>query len=226
VIDLFRYPSLRWLTIFLIIVQVAISFIFFAPNLMLNDFQLNIFINGAVLGTSYVLSEIFCYAVVKNFKRKNLAILSMATILVCSIALIFVYRPKTDGEVLPLSGNIGILAALFIITFCVSAEFTYFYIYVSELYPIQIRIIGISLINFTGAIAIALSQQIITSCLTSGFNVMIVFALFAIASVIASLFLPETLDNPAGELIYELSEKAKAAPTGKPLKDASVEQLG
>lgn len=88
---------------------------------MLNDFQLDILINGAVLGVSYVLSEVFCYFVVKNLKRKSLAVVSMAIILVCSLVLIFFYRPKTDGTNLPLSGNIGILAALFIITFCVSA---------------------------------------------------------------------------------------------------------
>lgn len=113
------------------IVQISISFIFFSPTLMLNDFQLNIFINGLVLGVSYVVSEVFCYLVVKNCKRKTFAIGMMVVILVCSIVLIFVYKPKADGEVASLSGNIGILAAMFIITFCVSAEYTYFYVYLT-----------------------------------------------------------------------------------------------
>jgi hypothetical protein len=143
------------------IVQVSISFIFFSPNLMLNDFQLNIFINGLVLGVSYVISEVFCYLVVKNCKRK-------------------------------------ILAILFIITFCVSAEYTYFYVYLTELYPTQVRVIGLSLVTFSGAITLAVSQYIIDSCLSSGFNVMIVFSLFALVSLVASFFLPETLENPAG----------------------------
>lgn len=72
----------------------------------------------------------------------------------------------------------------------------------TELYPTQVRVIGISLITFAGAITLAVSQYIIDSCLRSGFNVMIVFSLFALASVIASFFLPETLHNPAGEMIY------------------------
>jgi len=160
---------------------------------MLNDFQIDIFINGVVLGVSYVVSEFFCYFVVKNVKRRNFAIISMAIILVCSFVLIFIYRPKTDGSTIPLSGNIGILAAMFVITFCISAEFTYFYIYMTELYPTQVRVIGISLITFTGAIALAVSQYIIDSCINTGFNVMIVFTLFAVASIIASFFLPETI---------------------------------
>ena len=180
------------------IVQVSISFIFFSPNLMLNDFQLNIFINGLVLGVSYVISEVFCYLVVKNCKRKTLAVGSMAVILACSIVLVFVYKPKAEREVASVTGNIGILAILFIITFCVSAEYTYFYVYLTELYPTQVRVIGLSLVTFSGAITLAVSQYIIDSCLSSGFNVMIVFSLFALVSSVASFFLPETLENPAG----------------------------
>jgi len=98
---------------------------------MLNDFQIDIFINGVVLGVSYVVAEIFCYFVIKNVKRRSLVAILMAIILICSFVLIFVYRPKNQGSTIALSGNIGILVAFFIITFCISAEYTFFYIYMT-----------------------------------------------------------------------------------------------
>ena len=63
------------------------------------------------------------------------------------------------------------------------------YVYLTELYPTQVRVIGLSLIIVSGAISLAVSQYIIDSCLSSGFNVMIVFSMFALVSLAASFFL-------------------------------------
>lgn len=52
---------------------------------------------------------------------------------------------------------------------------------------------------------------------------MIVFSMFALVSLVASCFLPETLDNPAGELIYELSEQVKGGGNAGP--DVTVMNL-
>lgn len=70
--------------------------------------------------------------------------------------------------------------------------FYYYLFYFYELYPSQIRVLGISLIILTSGITLAVTQLIIDKSIQSGFSVMIVFCIFAAASIVASLFLPET----------------------------------
>jgi hypothetical protein len=96
-IDMFRYPSVRWLTLMLTVVQLSINFLYYAPAMMLADFDFNIFINGAVLGAANISGRIFASLVIKKIKRKTMGILSFSTILVFSIILIFLWRPN-DGE--------------------------------------------------------------------------------------------------------------------------------
>ena len=52
ILDLFRYKSLRMMTIMLIVVQCTTIFAFYAPALMLDQFNLSLYINGLVVGVS------------------------------------------------------------------------------------------------------------------------------------------------------------------------------
>ncbi len=192
-LDIFRYPSLRWMTVGLILVQISISFLYFAPNLMLDQFQLSIFIYGVAYGLASLVATVIMYFAINKFLRKAVAVVAFAVTLLCSFILIFVYRPKADGETLTLSSNIGILVAIFAITFSITAEWTFFFVYVTELYPTQVRVIGTSLISLFSAITLSVASFIINGAINSGFSVMIVFSIFAVVSLVVSFFLPETL---------------------------------
>lgn len=85
------------MTVALILVQISIAFLYFAPNLMLNEFQLSIFIYGVVYGFATVLSTALMYCVINKFPRKSVAVVTFSVTLICSIVLIFVYHPKTEG---------------------------------------------------------------------------------------------------------------------------------
>ena len=49
IIDLFRYKSLRWLTVMVIFVDIFFFFQYITPTLMLNQFKFSIFLNGTVI---------------------------------------------------------------------------------------------------------------------------------------------------------------------------------
>jgi len=80
----------------LIIVQCTINFLFYAPDLMLNEFELNIFVNGLVFGIATIIAEPISYCIIMITKRKNLAIVCFITAFVCSFTLIFLWDQSSN----------------------------------------------------------------------------------------------------------------------------------
>jgi hypothetical protein len=76
----------------LTVVQLSINFLYYAPAMMLDDFDFNIFINGIVLGAANLAGRIFASLLIKRIKRKTMGLLSFATILVFSFILLFLWR--------------------------------------------------------------------------------------------------------------------------------------
>lgn len=69
-------------------------------------------------------------------------------------------------------------------------EYIIFEVYLLELYPTQVRLIGGSFVTFFSGITISFSDFIIDGCERAGFSVMIIFTIFAVLSILSSLKLP------------------------------------
>lgn len=174
---------------------------------MIAQFQFNIFINGIVIGTSSLLSYPFCYFMITKIKRRTLGLACFTIVLLCSSVLIFFWHPKNDEVVQPLSENIGILVAFFIIGFVITVEYIFYEVYLLELYPTQVRLIGGSFATVMGGVTISFADFIIDGCNNAGFSVMIVFCGFSILSLLVSVKLPETWGRTPADFIEELAEK-------------------
>jgi len=102
------------------IVQASIAILYFAPNLMLDDFQFSIFFNRLVYGLMTLISTVSCYCFIQKFKRKYYAFGCFIITLVWSLVLVFVYRLKSEGEeisILTMTANfLAILAITFAMT--------------------------------------------------------------------------------------------------------------
>ncbi len=83
------------MTFALIIVQTSISFLYFAPNLMLNEFQFSIFINGLAFGLASFIATAVTFFPIDVFPRKCMAILTLTVTVLCSFILIFIYHTRT-----------------------------------------------------------------------------------------------------------------------------------
>ena len=89
----------------------------------------------------------------------------------------------------------------------------------NELYPTQVRIIGVGFINIFGAIIVLVNPEIINACLSSGFRIMIIFAVLAALSIVCSYLLPETFGTTLRDIIVEL---ANVPPPESSAKDVLV----
>jgi MFS transporter, OCT family, solute carrier family 22 (organic cation transporter), member 4/5 len=92
ILDLFRFKSLRFMTLILILLQCTIIFEFYAPALMLDQFNLSLFINGMVVGFSELISYPLCYVMITRIKRKHAAYGCFLMTLLCSVILIFIWK--------------------------------------------------------------------------------------------------------------------------------------
>jgi OCT family organic cation transporter-like MFS transporter 4/5 len=91
ILDLFKFKSLRGMTLMLILLQCTIIFEFYAPALMLDKFKLDIFINGLVIGVSEIISYPICYFLIMKSKRQYAAYACFAGTFICSFVLIFMW---------------------------------------------------------------------------------------------------------------------------------------
>ena len=97
-----------------------------------------------------------------------------------------------------------VLGFLFFIELTVSNAFNNYAVYLNELYPTQVRIVGIGFIKMFGAITTMVSSQIIHACISGGFKIMILFSLLAGISIFLYYLLPETHGKRPPEVIEEL----------------------
>jgi hypothetical protein len=172
----------------LIVLQLAINFLFYSPTLMLADFDFSIFINGIVIGAASAVSYIASYFAINKINRKTLGIVSFTVILILSFTLIFLWKP--DGSELGKGTSEAILVSFFIISFVITMEYTFFYVYMTELFPTQVRVIGMSMVTVVGGVIIALADLIVTTANNAGFSIMIIFTVFSGLCVVISARLP------------------------------------
>ena len=111
---------------------------------------------------------------------------SFGIIMICSIALIFIW----DQNAKQVQNGVIVLILLFFIELVVSNAFNFYAIYLNELYPNQIRIVAIGFIKTFGSITPMVSAFIIDACLDSGFPIMLLFAILAAVSIVLSWILP------------------------------------
>lgn len=209
ILDLFKFKSLRGMTIMLIILQCTIIFEFYAPALMLDKFKLNIFINGLVVGVSELISYPICYFLIMKSKRQLIAYACFAATFLCSTILTFMWDQEDENP--DVSKSIGVLAFIFLFRFAISLEYTFFYVYFNELYPTQIRVIGTSMVSVMGGIMVTVAPELIDGCISSGFPIMILFAILSAFSAACSYKLPETLHKVPADVVEELRTDAKAS---------------
>jgi len=86
---------------------------------MLDEFQLDIFINGLVIGVSEIIAYPLCYYMITRIKRQHVAYGCFLLTFVCSLVLTFVWKQGSE-ETPDIGSSIGVLALIFIFRFAIS----------------------------------------------------------------------------------------------------------
>ena len=202
-IDLFRYRSLRYLTLVLVVMDCTLDLEYYAPTLMLDQFKFSIFVNGLVVQSSLIIACLITTFIVNRFPRRAFNSFAYAIIMICALVLIFIWDQNKE-EVTDIWSNVAVLALIFVNQFIVIAEFNFFLVYINELFPTQVRIIGIGFIKIFGGLSQTLAAPLISVCLSSGFKIMIVFGVLALICTFCTWLIPETFGKMPAELIEEL----------------------
>lgn len=97
VIDLFRFKSLQTISIISVVIHFFISFEFNAPEMVLNDFAMNIYFNGVIIGFSEIFASVYCYFLVNNTQRKK-AIYVTSTLGLAVACFVLLFASCSSGE--------------------------------------------------------------------------------------------------------------------------------
>ena len=91
IIDLFRYKSLRMMTLIVIFLDCIFYLLYLAPTLMLNQFNFDIFLNGASIESAQVFAGVLGYFTIYKVPRRLAGCASLLVIMGCSTVLIFIW---------------------------------------------------------------------------------------------------------------------------------------
>lgn len=201
-LDLFRFASLRNLTIVSLVLHYVTSFQFAAPGIAIRNYSLSIYTNSVMIGIAEIIGAIVCYFTIDYCARKRMMYISQA-ICFCTSLPLFIFLSCSDGkcsEFAQILQSVG----LAIFRFAATISFNFFYAQQYEAFPNQIRGLALQFICTPSYFATVTVPQIITFCARTGISIMSTFILCTVVIGIMTICLPETFGTPPPEMIEEL----------------------
>ena len=92
IIDLFRFKSLRKITVVASAVHFLVGLEFYIPALIVDKYELGLYISGLAVGLSEFLAYPLCYFMISRCGRKITAIVGYSISLICAIILFFAWN--------------------------------------------------------------------------------------------------------------------------------------
>lgn len=200
--DLFRTPVLRKNSIVMCFNWFITVFIYYALSLNVQDLGGNLFVNFFMSGLVEIPSIILCiYALKKCGRRQILANSLIALSLSSLIGIPFYF--------LSFNGAVAIRVSFAMIgKFAATIAFTVSYLYSSEIYPTEIRQLGLGLNSASSRLGSMLSPFIKELNEHTHVSVtMTIFGAAALANAFACMLLPETAGKEIPDTIDQIESK-------------------
>ena len=198
IVDIVRFKSLRSQLFPMGANRFIIAFLFFAPALLLNQFQLNIYIDGLIIAFSKLWALLVQYILIKTKRRTANYILFSATLFFA----IGIYLSETlchncENNIVQTIFNFGYRVT--------SSALSFMVILISnEFYPAQVRNLGAVTVTTIGRSSILLVPFVAQFCTMIHLNFFILLCILAILGMIVTYFMAETFGIPAPEMIEEV----------------------
>ncbi len=192
-LDLLIYPSVRYNFIILCVLWFCISGNYFGLAIHLKSLPGNMYVNGIIVYLIEAVAYFIAGTVVniKFFGRKRV----FAMFYMISITGFL------SMQIFDVGGNYGELVFTFIARFAVAGNFNLFYTYSLEIYPTTVRAQGIGINSFFCRLSSVLVPMVLELYEE---QVNLIFVVINILSLFLLFFLPETLDRPMEDDIYEI----------------------
>lgn len=124
--DVFRYPSLRVLTVAQCFIAMATSIMYYGPSLIVDQFGFDIYTSETALNIADLLTYYPLMLIIDKVSRKTCGSILFGIAVIISISLIFIVQPANCDMCAVVFLQ---LALVFIFRFVISMEFALFIIY-------------------------------------------------------------------------------------------------
>ncbi|KAL4446441.1 hypothetical protein ABPG74_001182 [Tetrahymena malaccensis] len=206
---LFKYKSLRKITIASCTVMITIQVFYFGCQFALSGIGYDLYLNQLVAGTGELVTLIISNFVIPKFLRKrSIIIATFLSILIC-LSYSIVKNNETQ------TAFIGLLRVSNIF------QLGIFQVYIPELYPTQVRSVGAGIIFGLGNFGSVVAPYVVSKADSIGIGQMVFVGVIGVLGLIASIFLRETFNKPLQDQIEELKAKQQSE---EPLSSAESEQ--
>ncbi|XP_060697833.1 solute carrier family 22 member 15 [Hemiscyllium ocellatum] len=220
VMDLVKYPKLRWRTAILMYVWYVCSLVYYGLTLNAGDLKGNRYLNIALYGLVEVPAFPLClYFIDKSWsgRRKTMTAFLLFAGLAC-ISTMFLPRHLAGFDM-------GFLLNVTSLALCgklaVSAAFNIVYVFTAELYPTVIRNAGLGICSMSCRVGGILAPFVPALKSLNPSMPFIVFGIAGMSAGFLGLLLPETLNKPIAESIEDLH-----TPTYQKLEDKRKKGVG
>ena len=182
VIDLFKSPRLRRITLLFTVIWMAISLVFDGHVRNVDNLGLNVFVTFTIAAATELPADTFLTAVLDRWGRRWLACGSLVISGIFSI-----WASAVSNNIY--SATLAILGRFWInISYNIGLQ------YAAEVLPTVGRAQGVALIHIMGYVASILAPFVVYLDVVSSILPLLVLGIFGILGGLLTLFLPETLD--------------------------------
>ena len=114
-----QFKSLRTLIIIFIVLDCILNIQYFTPTLILDKFELSIYIDGFIVETAQLIAGVLSYFLIYKYRRRTMAIYSFELIAFCALVLVFIWD-QNNADSHGTIANFIIMAFIFLIEFSIS----------------------------------------------------------------------------------------------------------
>ncbi|XP_053978620.1 organic cation transporter protein isoform X1 [Hylaeus volcanicus] len=191
VLDLFKTPRLRNITILFIVIWMAISLVFDGHVRNVDNLGLNVFVTFTIAAATELPADTFLTVVLDRWGRRWLACGSLVISGIFSI-----WASAVSSNIY--SATLAILGRFWInISYNIGLQ------YAAEVLPTVVRAQGVALIHIMGYVASILAPFVVYLDVVSSILPLLVLGVIGIAGGLITLFLPETLDKDLPQTLQD-----------------------
>ncbi|XP_040005641.1 solute carrier family 22 member 6 isoform X2 [Xiphias gladius] len=197
VLDLFRKPTMRTITVCLSAVWLSTSFAYYGLSMDLQKFGVDIYLIQVIFGAVDIPAKVVITVSMSFIGRRpsqcGALIVAGITIL---INLLVPYDKQTIRTCLAVVGK-G----------CLAASFNCCYLYSGELYPTIIRQNGMGWVSMMARVGAMVAPMVLLIGDYIPWLPGLIFGAAPILSGVAAIFLPETLGSPLPDTIQDVEDR-------------------
>ncbi|XP_033505551.1 solute carrier family 22 member 6 [Epinephelus lanceolatus] len=214
VLDLFRTPVMRTMTVCLSAVWLSTSFAYYGLAMDLQKFGVDIYLIQVIFGAVDIPAKVVITVSMSFIGRRpsqcGALIIAGITIL---INLLVPNDKQTVRTCMAVMGK-G----------CLAASFNCCYLYSGELYPTIIRQNGMGWVSMMARVGAMVAPMVLLLGDYQPWIPGLIYGGAPILSGVAGMFLPETLGSPLPDTIQDVEERGTGRNSKKPPKEAIILQ--